>query len=211
MKKRNYPIAEDGWKFFLIPFILGLLSLFFSKWLFMFFMIISFYCAYFFRNPIRIVPKDEKLIVAPADGKVLKITEEEHKEMGKVKRIIIFLSIFNVHITKAPIDGKITKIEYFPGKFFNALNDKSSEENEHNIITIEGKEITAKVKQIAGIIARRIVNFKKEGDMVQKGKEIGIIRFGSRVELFLPAEKVEVLTKAGDSIKGSETIVAKIR
>ncbi len=210
-RRRNYPIADDGWTFFIPVLVAAILLLIFLPFLGFILIILAGFIAYFFRNPIRIVPPEPDIYVAPADGKVLYITKGEDPEIGQTLTIGIFLSIFNVHITKSPLNGTIKKVEYHPGKFLNALNEKSSDENEHNIVTIaEENGMTVKVKQIAGIIARRIVNFTKEGEKVTKGQEIGLIRFGSRVELILPAENVKVLVKPSDKIQGGQTPVIQI-
>lgn len=209
-RKQNYPIADDGWKFLLPALLISILLFPLVPVAGFVVLVLACFIACFFRNPIRIIPQDSNIFVAPADGKVLSIDDGEDSELGKTLKITIFLSIFNVHITKAPLSGTIRNIAYHQGKFLNALNDKSSEENEHNIITIEGNGITVKVKQIAGVIARRIVNFKEEGEKINKGSEIGLIRFGSRVELIIPAQAGKILVKPGDKIQGGQTPVIQL-
>jgi len=210
MKRRNnYPLADDGWKFFLPVLVIGILCLLIFPIAGFLLLVLAAFLAFFFRNPIRIIPSEPDLFVAPADGKVLAVQKKEDSDLGESISVTIFLSIFNVHVTKSPLSGKIKDIEYHHGKFINALNEKSSDENEHNIITIEGENTTVKVKQIAGIIARRIVNFKRKGAPVKKGEDLGLIRFGSRVELLLPAGEATVLVKPGNKILGGQTPVLK--
>ena len=208
--RKNYPIAEDGWKFVLIPFVVGVIFLLFFAPISWLCFILSAYCAYFFRNPIRLVPKDESIIVAPCDGTVVKVEECDDPDLGKVKKVVVFLSIFNVHITKAPISGEITRYEYYEGKFLDARNDKASDLNEHSLTWMKNDQIEVKVKTIAGLIARRLIPFHGVGAQLHRGEELGLIRFGSRMDFFMPADQVEISVKVGQKIYGSETKLAKI-
>ncbi len=158
----------------------------------------------FFRDPTRTIPADPRAVVAPADGKIVEITPVAGGTM-----VAIFLSVFNVHTQRAPIAGTITAVSYHPGKFLDVRNPKCSAENEHRIMVITGPDgDRVVVRQIAGLIARRIVGWKHEGDRVAKGEHIGMIRFGSRVELTVPTG-TEIAVKVGETAKGGETIVAR--
>ena len=190
--------------FFALSDSLGWIGVFMTIW-----------CIFFFRDPDRVVPMGENLIVSPGDGIIQKISKARlPKEMGDASkeftRVSIFLNVFNVHVNRIPIGGKVKKLHYHHGKFFNASLDKSSEHNERQSILIETKnkeEIC--VVQIAGLIARRIVCDLKEDQAIETGERFGIIRFGSRVDLYLPSNiKVKVLE--GQNMIGGETIIAEI-
>jgi phosphatidylserine decarboxylase len=162
----------------------------------------------FFRNPQRAIPGEPGLIVAPADGRVVVVKEES--ERGRPgHRISIFLAIWNVHVNRAPTAGKITALEYKPGKFLAAWDENASLQNEQNVFTqtTEHGEIT--YKQIAGWVARRVVSWKKAGDEVARGERIGLVRFGSRMDLWLP-EEVEIVVKVGENVKGGSSVVARV-
>ena len=162
---------------------------------------------YFFRDPERKILATDDQIVAPADGKIIAI--DEYKENGQLfTKISIFLSIVDVHINRAPVAGKIDKLEYHPGKFYVALKEAASTENEQNIITLGSKHGTVIVKQIAGIIARRIVFWKNKGDTVGLGEKIGMIAFGSRTELILPGP-IKLHIKINDKVHAGLTIIGE--
>ena len=178
----------------------------------------------FFRDPERVVPQDAKAIVAPADGLVSLISQVEPPEemriddgsgevglpAGQVTRISIFMSVFDVHINRAPIEGTIKRVIYIPGKFMNADLDKASEENERQHILIERQDgLKIGFTQIAGLVARRIVPFVKPGDLVAVGQRVGLIRFGSRVDVYLPAGTDPKVT-LGQKIVAGETILAEV-
>lgn len=166
----------------------------------------------FFRNPKRIIPHEgEDLIYAPADGKVVVIEKTVEKEFNQEERIqlSIFMSPVNVHVNRSPISGKIRFFKYHPGKYLVAWHPKSSEENERTTIVIEGNRGSLLMRQIAGFVARRIVFYPKEGTSVQQGGEVGFIKFGSRVDLFLPLN-AEILVKPGDTVRGADTVLARI-
>lgn len=172
------------------------------------FVLFSFY---FFRDPERTIPPDEDLILSAGDGKVVDIKEvfEDRYFHGQARKISIFLSVFDVHINRIPISGKVGYFEYKPGKFVQAFKPIASTENEQTIIGIENEKTKVIVKQIAGIIARRIVCHIREGYSVKRGARFGMIKFGSRVDLIIPLD-AEVLVKLGDKVKGGETAIAKI-
>jgi phosphatidylserine decarboxylase len=161
---------------------------------------------YFFRDPQRLIPIDPGTIVSPADGRVLVVTDEENAGQPG-KRISIFLAIWNVHVNRAPESGTITKMDYRPGKFFAAMRERASLENEQNVITLATLSGQMIFKQIAGVIARRVVCWKKQGDTVSRGERIGLVRFGSRVDLWVP-RGAEIRVSVGDHVKGGSSIVA---
>lgn len=207
-------IAREG-----LPFILFFLFFTVSCYLFgsvgsgTFFLLITAFVTWFFRNPKRRTPEYEKLIIAPADGKILKIedlAEKEHMK-GPCKKVSIFMNIFNVHVNRVPYSGEVTMIQYKKGKKLSANLDKASEDNEKNIVKIkgdDGSEIL--VVQIAGLIARRIVCWITEGMYVRKGDRFGLIRFGSCVELYLPADCI-VSVKLGEKVVAGETPIGCLK
>ena len=166
---------------------------------------------YFFRDPERQPPADENLAVAPADGVVVEVKEtgEDQLIKGKVKRIAIFLSVFDVHVNRAPIAGKITHSEAATGRFLDARHPSSGEVNARRTWAIKGKETTVVVRQITGAIARRICAWKKVGDAVERGERFGMIRFGSRTEVDLPVD-AEILVDLRDRVRGGETPIARL-
>ena len=162
-------------------------------------MLLWAFVAFFFRNPKRTIPADPRIIVSPADGKVVKV-----ERIGNVFRLSIFLSIFDVHVNRSPMRGRIEAIDYRRGKFKAAFNHAASVENERNIIMIGEGQVKLVVTQIAGLIARRIVCWKKVGDFVEKGELIGLIRFGSRVDVLFPAG-TEATVETGTRVRGGST------
>lgn len=193
-------------------FIIGLLVWHLMAWAGLAFTLFSLY---FFRDPERVTPKRAGVFVAPADGLVVSVelaVPPEELGLGLVPRtrIAIFLSVLDVHVNRAPIAGTVTKIAYHPGLFLNAADDKASDENERNALLLAlptGEEVA--VVQIAGLIARRIVCEVKEGDVLATGERFGIIRFGSRTDLYLPAG-VAPLVSAGQRMVGGETVLAEL-
>ncbi len=174
----------------------------------------ALFTAYFFRDPERIVPYDDTALLAPADGTIIDIREVEEPLYlkDKVKRVSIFMSPFNVHINRTPITGVIDFVHYHPGKFLSAFKEKASLDNESILIGIKASKGGQKlaVKLIAGLIARRIVFNKKEGDALRQGDRIGMIRFGSRAELFCPLS-TEIRVKNGDKVNGGLTVMGVMR
>lgn len=161
---------------------------------------------WFFRDPERVVPDTPGAIVSPADGKVTSIAKVT-VDGQKRTRISIFLNVFDVHVNRSPIAGRIRDIRYQSGKYLNAMNEACAEQNEQNIVTVEGEDQTVVFKQIAGLLARRIVFIKKLGDSVERGERVGLIKFGSRTDILLsPVAKIEV--KMGDHVKGGASILA---
>jgi phosphatidylserine decarboxylase len=187
----------------------------FGSWLFWIGAVFTAFCLYFFRDPERVAPARHGAVVAPADGRVVSIgpaVPPAELGLGEVPRwrVAIFLSVLDVHVNRAPIEGRITRIAYRHGAFLNAAVDKASEENERNAMAIrtsDGRELA--VVQIAGLIARRIVCTVREGDSLATGERIGIIRFGSRTDLYLP-EGVRPLVAIGQTMIGGETVIAEL-
>lgn len=179
---------------------LSILAVF--TWLFVFFSI------YFFRDPERNVPDQENAIVSPADGKIIVIEEvfEKNFFQEKVRKISIFMSVFNVHVNRIPIDGRVVHFDYHRGKFYPAYKDEAAFENEQTSIGIENSRMKILFKQIAGIMARRIVCDVREGQNVTKGERFGMIKFGSRLDIFLPLN-VELRVALHQKVKAGETII----
>lgn len=174
--------------------------------------IIFLFNFYFFRDPERNIPKGKDLILSPADGTVVLIeeVEEPYYFKTKVRRVSIFLSVFNVHVNRIPVSGKVEFLKYIKGKFLVAFDDKASEENEQSIIGIRLEKGKILFKQIAGIIARRIVFHVVVGDRVNAGDRFGLIRYGSRVDIFFP-ENVELKVSLKDKVYGGETIIGEFK
>ena len=163
---------------------------------------------WFFRDPQRAIPKGEGLIVSPADGVVTETARIDTAD-GPRQRISIFLNVFDVHVNRTPIAGEITAVRYQTGKFLNAMNQECAERNEQNIVTVRGEGIEIVFKQIAGLIARRIVFNYREGDKVERGQRVGLIKFGSRTDVILPAE-ADIRVKTGQRVKGGSSIIAEM-
>ena len=206
--KHNGIIAHEGFPFIIFSLVLTVLAAFFGViWLTAILAAISVFIICFFRNPERYFQDEDKLVICPADGKIIKIEEVDvHGTItGRFKKISIFMNVFNVHVNRAPYDGTIEKIAYHKGKFLSANLDKASVENERNEImirTIDGRAIW--VVQIAGLIARRIVCWTSEGAIIKKGERFGLIRFGSRVEVFLPSDS-RIVVKLDDKVRAGQT------
>ena len=171
--------------------------------------ILLIFCLNFFRDPKRIVPKQDNLILSPADGKIINITDFEDPKNGeKLKLISIFLSVFNVHANRMPIDGIFIDVNYVSGEFLAAFNHKASDKNERIEISIETKFGIIKVKQIAGLVARRILCHAKVGEKMQAGGRLGFIRFGSRTDIILPAN-INLEIKLDQKVFGGETVIGE--
>ncbi|MGL5720014.1 MAG: phosphatidylserine decarboxylase [Alphaproteobacteria bacterium] len=210
-------IHPEGYLFVFMCAIFALFSmLFLGSWMTFLSLLLTGWCAYFFRDPERVEPVEEGAVVSPADGVVQMITQTvAPKELNlsptqQWTRVSIFLNIFDVHVNRIPFAGKIHHKLYYPGKFLNASLDKASEFNERNSLVIDlekGQQLIC--TQIAGLIARRIVCNVREGDLVKRGDSYGIIRFGSRVDLYLP-EGWPVLVKVGQRMLGGESVISKV-
>ena len=205
-------IHREGWKFFISFIAISFLCFFLNKYLFLTFIILSIFTLWFFRDPERYFESYDNQILSAADGKICFIGEEnppsETQFKEKMKKISIFMNVFNVHVNRSPVDGIIEKIIYKNGKFFNASLDKASEYNERNSFIIETNTDKIVVVQIAGLIARRILSFISEGDKIDKGDRIGLIRFGSRVDIYLP-QSYEIKVNHNDIVVAGETIIAE--
>ena len=200
-------MVREGYYFGVPPLLLGGAAILLHWW-FAGLLLGAFglFCLAFFRDPERAIPENPRAIVAPADGRVVVITAEENAGRPGT-RISIFLAIWNVHVNRAPAGGMITRMEYRPGRFFAAWNGKASLENEQNIFTLATERGEIEFKQIAGLIARRVVAWKKPPAPVAKGERIGLVRFGSRVDLWIP-QGSEVLVKVGDTVHGGSSTLA---
>jgi phosphatidylserine decarboxylase len=214
IRRQLAPINREGYPFvalfalvsvilFWVYAPLGWIGLFITAW-----------CAYFFRDPRRVTPVGGGLVVAPADGLISQVTlavppTELDLGDGPRPRVSIFMSVLDVHVNRSPVSGKIEKIAYRPGKFLNADLDKASEENERNGLVIAAGRAKVAVVQIAGLVARRIVSFVREGDSIAAGERIGLIRFGSRVDVYLPPGTHTQVAEGQYAIAG-ETIIADL-
>ena len=210
--KGSFPIAKEGLPF-ISGFLLagGLLSLIpvpFTRLLGLLLFVLSVFSCFFFRDPERTAPLDPAVVLAPGDGVVLEVSEEESPYWsGKAQVVKIFLSIFNVHVQRSPIAGKVVQVDYRKGKFLDARDPRAAFENEQNAILIEGSLHKIAVKQIAGLIARRIVCWARPGQNLAAGQRLGLIRFGSQVDLVLPAD-LEVCVRKGEKMTGGVSVVA---
>ena len=166
---------------------------------------------FFFRDPARKIPEDERLVLSPADGKVLMVEPlPSHPDLpGPVTRVCIFLSLFDVHLTRAPLTGTVRRIDYHPGKFFPAYRDEASELNESNSLLIQGEQLAISLKQIVGVAARRIKCFVRADDRIVRGQKIGLMYFGSRVEVCLPPG-TKIKTDVGQKVKAGESVIAEV-
>jgi phosphatidylserine decarboxylase len=214
VRKQMAPIHPEGYLFIGI-FALASLVLFIIwrplGWLGV---VLTLWCVYFFRDPVRVTPVRDGLVVAPADGKISSVAlAVPPAELGlgseSVPRVSIFMSVFDVHVNRSPVSGEIERIVYRPGKFLNADLDKASEDNERNGLVVRTPSGRYGVVQIAGLVARRIVCFVKEGQLVAAGERFGLIRFGSRVDVYLPAG-TKPLVAVGQYALGGETVIADL-
>ena len=209
---RSQTLFEGRWIFAILT-LLAAASWFVTPWLSLFFLLLIVYTFAFFRDPDRVVPEDPNLVVAAADGRITDIVEVEEQEIVKTKaqRVGIFLSIFDVHTNRAPIDGRIIYRQHRKGLCLDARRPDCSEKNESMTWAFESKNprVTIVVRQLTGAIARRIVGWAKIGDELKKGERFGMIRFGSRTEVYLPLTAT-VLVKVGDHVSGGSTIIARL-
>ncbi len=205
-------MAKEGYPFLLTSIVLTLIAYWIWPYLAVPFGLFTLFTAYFFRDPERTAPLDKQLLVSPADGKIVEVAQRSQNPFveGKVTRVGIFMSPFNVHVNRAPTRGIVKDVRYFPGKYLMAMKDKASEDNERNAVIMECDEGKTRIAfvQIAGFIARRILCYVKAGDKLEKGERFGIIRFGSRVDVYLP-ESMDIQIKMGEVVKAGETVLAK--
>jgi phosphatidylserine decarboxylase len=210
MKPNQWPIAKEGFPFLipmaLLTVILGVLG--WKVWMSLG-ILLSLFIAFFFRNPRREIPNLQNIILSPADGRVIHVGEVEEDRFLKEKtlKISIFMSLFDVHLNRAPVSGKVLERSYLPGRFLVASAEKSSLLNEQNAVILETEDrFKILLIQIAGFVARRIVCYAKAGDPLRKGEIFGLIRFGSRVDLYLPPE-VKPIVRVGQHVKGGESVI----
>lgn len=171
-------------------------------------LLVAGFVVYFFRDPSRRIPAEPGLIVSPADGRVVDVSEQE-LDGSLRKKISIFLSLFDVHVNRTPIAGVVRAIEHRPGKFLAAMRAEASRLNEQNIFTVTGEETSVVFAQIAGVLARRIVCWKRPGDVLARGEKVGMIRFGSRVDVYLDP-RCEVRVKRGEHVRGGSSVLARL-
>ncbi len=207
-----FRVLRDAYAFVVPLSLLGILSLVLGWWvapglsypagpLFL----LALFVAFFFRDPERDLPTDQKLVVSPADGLVVVVRPEG--DSGTL--VSIFLSIFDVHVNRSPIAGRIVQVDYRPGKFLVATKERASLENEQNVVTVENQYARVVFKQIAGLIARRIVFWKNKGDLIGLGERVGLIKFGSRVDIIMPPQ-VKVMVRKGERVKGGISIIGRV-
>jgi phosphatidylserine decarboxylase len=210
MQQNQWPIAKEGLPFLipvvLLTFILGILG--WKVWMSLG-ILFSLFFAYFFRNPKRKIPNLQNVILSPADGRIIHVGECDEDRFLKEKalKVSIFMSLFDVHLNRTPISGKVLERNYLPGRFLVASVEKSSLLNEQNAMILESEDrFKILLVQIAGFVARRIVCYAKAGDLLRKGEIFGLIRFGSRVDLYLPTV-VKPIVRVGQHVKGGESII----
>ena len=206
------PIAKEGYIFILpLAVLTGIFWTLSWLWAVGLFGGLFLFVTWFFRDPERNIPEDPNAIVSPGDGKVVEIIQEKDPLLDEAyTRVSIFLNVFNVHVNRVPIAGRIQATRYNPGKFLNAASHKASLDNEQSAILLNNGRVTILVKQIAGLIARRIVCWAKEGDEYQRGQRYGLIRFGSRMDVFLP-EGTDIKVAIGDIVHGGSSIIGFLR
>src|SRR6266404_4100515 len=207
---RLQTLLEARWIFAILA-AFAIVGSLLTVWLLLFFLLLLFCTLAFFRDPNRTVPSDPNLVVAAADGRITDIVELDENEIlkAKTRRVGIFLSIFDVHTNRAPIDGRITYQQHREGLCVDARRPDCSEKNEATTWAFQNPRVTIVVRQLTGAIARRIVAWAKSGDDLKKGERFGMIRFGSRTEVYLPLN-AELLVKAGDHVLGGSTIIARL-
>ncbi len=211
--KSQYPIHPEGWRFCVIILSISLVSYFVWMPISIVGLLASLFVIWFFRDPRREAPECDGVVISAADGKVCLIDEvyppsELRFKDEKMLRICVFMNVFNVHVNRSPIAGRITEIAYTEGKFFNASLDKASEKNERSSMVLEASDnVQIVVVQIAGLIARRILGFVAKGQKLSQGERFGLIRFGSRVDIYMPLTAI-IECKIGDKVRAGETVLA---
>ncbi len=201
-------MVREAYKFAVPPLVVGALCLIPGwRWVGGILIFLGLFVLYFFRDPDRAIPSEPGTVVSPADGHVVEIVDEPLDSRAG-RRVSIFLSIWDVHVQRAPVAGRIASVIYQKGKFYGAYKSLASRENEQNVIRIDTPQGPIIFKQIAGAIARRVLCWKQEGEAVALGERVGMIRFGSRVDIWLPQE-AEVTVRRGQMVKGGESVLAK--
>ena len=203
-------IVRESIPYVTIPLLVCTISLILGLWyVAIFFLAIALFMAFFFRDPHRVTPEALDVVVAPADGRVTRVKKLAPDDENSPTLVSIFLSPLDVHINRAPIAGAIVEMVYTPGKFLMATNEMASLVNEQNALTIKGEKVTVVCKQIAGILARRVVCWKKKGDNLQLGERFGMIKFSSRTDIVLPPN-VAVTVSEGSKVRGGSTVIGRI-
>ncbi|MBU2105648.1 phosphatidylserine decarboxylase [Mesorhizobium sp. 10J20-29] len=213
IKNAFVPVNREGYPFIAGFAVVTLLLGLFSTSLFWIGAILTAWCAYFFRDPVRVTPLDDRLVISPADGVVSAVgpavpPRELGLGSGEMTRVSVFMNVFSCHVNRSPVRGKITRIEHRPGKFLNAELDKASQENERNGLVIESPNGVIACVQIAGLVARRIVCWAETGGNIGAGERIGLIRFGSRLDVFMPTDAT-VKVAVGQTAVAGETVMAE--
>ena len=204
-------MIKDGYPFVLTPAALAILALALGYWYAALpLLLLAAFMAYFFRDPHRPAPSDESLVVSPADGRVTRVARLDAGDAQSPTVVSIFLSVFDVHVNRAPIAGEITDVTYTRGRFVIATREDASIVNEQNSLTIRGARMTVVCRQIAGVLARRIVCWKVAGDSLSLGERFGLIKFSSRTDLILPPE-VEVSARVGAKVRGGVSVIGRLR
>lgn len=208
---KQYPVSRDGWVYLAVLAILILLSYFIWPWLAILPAILFLFILFFFRNPERIIPEDEMTLVSPADGVVMDVERVYENDFfhGECLRIRIFLSLFNVHVNRSPIAGKVVFRKYKEGQMLPAFKSHASELNEKNYVGIENEHLRILVTQVTGFVARRIVCWVNKGDLLARGERFGLIKFGSCTEIFVPLD-LEITVAKGDKVRGGASIVGRV-
>ncbi len=217
LKLVTFAIHKEGYKFIIIFALVAALMAMLSNTLGLIGLVATLWCIFFFRDPERIIPIEENIVISPADGVVTRVdySVEAPDDLGygnkKFNKITVFLNVFNVHVNRVPVGGTVTKVSYKKGKFLSANADEASVENERNAAVVKTEDGTEVIfVQIAGLVARRIVSDISEGQQVTIGDRYGIIRFGSRADIYLP-ENVAIKVLVGQTMIGGETIIAKLK
>ncbi|MBA2340309.1 MAG: phosphatidylserine decarboxylase family protein [Pyrinomonadaceae bacterium] len=204
-------MVRDGIPFVLVPIVVAAILLVAGYWpLALTLFLIAAFMAFFFRDPRRQIPTDTALVVSPADGRVTRVERLDSSNPESPTIVSIFLSVFDVHVNRAPIAGEVTDVSYTKGRFVIATRADASIVNEQNALTIRNERITVVCKQIAGVLARRIVCWKKAGDRLTLGERFGLIKFSSRTDLVLPPE-VDVAVTVGERVRGGISIIGRVR
>ena len=204
-------IAREGWPFLAIGFVVSAAVSFFSLWWSLPFWLATLFVLQFFRDPARDVPDEPRAVVSPADGRIVEVSKARDPWLQRdALKISVFMNVFNVHSNRSPVDGTVKEKWYFPGAFVNAALDKASLENERNALHLRtGEGIDVTCVQIAGLVARRILCYVKPGDRLARGQRYGFIRFGSRVDVYLPRAST-LRVSVGDKVYATETIIAEL-
>jgi len=204
-------LAREGWPFISLSLGAATLVTVFNGCLWSIpLWIIAVFVIQFFRDPPRVIPQEATAVLAPADGRIVKVELVEDPYLKRQALLVsVFMNVFNVHSNRSPVDGNVERVEYFPGKFFNAAIDKASEQNERNAMILNRNGEMVTVVQIAGLVARRILCYSRAGDQLRRGQRYGFIRFGSRVDVYLPTH-TKVRVAVGDKVKASSTVIADL-